>query len=47
MNNDFKVLIYLFQSPELKITEVLYFIGNHLIFKGYDIGKRVEDIFRP
>lgn len=41
--DNLKVILYSFKSPDIKISEILYFNGENLHFDGYDIGKRVKE----
>jgi hypothetical protein len=43
--NNLRVILYFFQSPDIKISQILYFSDDRLVFEGYDIGKRVEEAF--
>jgi len=38
-----KVVLYQYDSPEIKIIIETYFNGEDLEVEGYDIGKRVEE----
>jgi hypothetical protein len=38
-----KVLLYQYDSPEIKIIIEAYFNEDDLVVEGYDIGKRVEE----
>ena len=38
-----KIRLFYFESPDIKVTNVLYFNGDDLVFEGYDIGNRVEE----
>lgn len=40
----YKVTLYYFESPDIKVTIEAYFDGEILKIEGYDIGKRVEEI---
>jgi hypothetical protein len=40
-----KVILYHYESPDIKITTEAYFDSEKLIIEGYDIGKRVEEVW--
>ena len=43
--DNLRVIMYYFKSPDIKISQILYFSDNRLVFEGYDIGKRVKEAF--
>lgn len=43
--DNLRITLFYFQSLDIKITQVLYFSNEDLVFEGYDIGKRVSEAF--
>jgi hypothetical protein len=40
-----KLTLYHFENPDIKVTIEAYFREEWLLVEGYDIGKRVEEVW--
>lgn len=43
--DNYRVILYYHRSPDIKISQVIYFSDERLVFEGYDIGKTVSEAF--